>query len=469
MLGMRVLLALAISGVVSLAACGDDGDAPPDALGGDLLDRLNALPGVTAEERSTSTPGYTYIRLAITQPVDHDDPDGPTFVQHVSLLHKDTRAPMVVQTSGYWDYYRDFPVELTRLLAANQISIEHRFFGASRPEPADWSKLTIEQMAHDQHAIIAALRTIYDGAFVTTGGSKGGMTAVYHRRFFPDDVEATVPYVAPLSFGAPDPRYEAFLDTIGPAACRQGIRDLAVELLSNRRAAMEQRTRDDATAQGHAYTRIAVGPAVESSIASLEWAFWQYYGVGLCQQLPPTTASDEDLWQFLSTVSPPSDNSDASIDAFEPYYYQAYAQLGFPDTGGDYLAPHVEYGDEDYVGALPPVVPTYDGGAAMQDIDQWVRTDGAQLLFVYGEWDPWTGGQFELGDARDSLRLTVAQGSHAAQIGGLASADREAALGRLAAWTGVTPTPAAARAREIAIAPPVVRVPPAMLRALRAR
>ena len=57
---------------------------------------------------------------------------------------------------------------------ANQISIEHRFFGESRPEPADWSKCMIEQMAADQHAIIAALRTVYDGACLTTGGSKGG-------------------------------------------------------------------------------------------------------------------------------------------------------------------------------------------------------------------------------------------------------------------------------------------------------
>ena len=33
------------------------------------------------------------------------------------------------------------------------------------------------------------------------------MTAIYHRRFYPDDVDGTVPYVAPISFGAPDLRY----------------------------------------------------------------------------------------------------------------------------------------------------------------------------------------------------------------------------------------------------------------------
>jgi len=50
-------------------------------------------------------------------------------------------------------------------------------------------------------AIVADLAQVYpDAARVATGGSKGGMTAVFHRRFFPDDVDGTVPYVAPISF-----------------------------------------------------------------------------------------------------------------------------------------------------------------------------------------------------------------------------------------------------------------------------
>lgn len=465
MLTVRVLLAACL---VVAAACGDN-LGPPVEAPTDLLDRLNALPGVTAVQTPTETDGYAFIELTFTQPVDHAAPGGPTFGQHVSLLHRDGAAPMIVQTSGYWDYYRDTPVELTRLLGANQISIEHRFFGASRPEPADWSKLTIEQMARDQHAIISALRTLYDGAFVTTGGSKGGMTAIYHRRFFPDDVEATVPYVAPLSFGAPDDRYPAFVDTIGPVACRQALRDLATELLANRRAMVVARAGEQALAEGYAYARIPLGPAVESSIASLEWAFWQYYGVGLCGQVPSTSASDDDVWDFLDEVSPPSDNDDAQIASFEAYYHQAYAQLGYPDAGAAYLDPYLQYTDADYDGALPAGLPAYDGGAAMRDIDAWVRSEGDRLLFVYGEWDPWTGGKFELGDATDSLSLTQSRGSHGARLTRLEDADEAAAFARLAAWTGVVPSVPAQRARDLAIERPAVRVPPAMLRALRAR
>ena len=463
-------LAFLLVTVQALAGCGDNAGSPPDAGPGpsDLLGRLRALPNVhDAAEQQTQTPGYHYIVLHFSQPVDHDDPQGATFLQEVSLLHKDLTSPLVVHTSGYWDYYLDNTVELTDLLSANQISIEHRFFAGSRPSPTDWTKLTIQQMAADEHAIVTALRTIYTGKAITTGGSKGGMTAIYYRRFYPDDVDGTVPYVAPISFGAPDPRYAPFLDTVGTTACRQAVRDVATEMLTHRRAALESRAQTQANGAGYQYTRIAMGPAVESSVDSLEWAFWQYFGIGTCPAVPPTTANDDALWSFLDQISPVSDNNDESIGKFDAYYYQAYLQLGYPDGGAAYLKPYLLYTDADYANSLPTAQPIYDLGLAMHDVDTFVQDHGDRLLFIYGQWDPWTGGKFELGSATDSLRLIQPQGTHGSRIRKLAVADREAALAKLAAWTGVTPILPAAR--SLVVEPRVPRMPPAMVRALRVR
>ncbi len=459
----RALLAFAL---VVLGACGDNIEPGPDA-GPNLLEQLNALPGVTATEMPTQAAGFTYYVLQFTQPVDHDHSGGPTFQQEVSLLHRDVAAPMIAQTSGYWDYYLDAPVELTRLLGANQISIEHRFFAASRPSSADWSKLTIQQMAADEHEIITKLRTIYGAAWLTTGGSKGGMTAIYHRRFYPDDVQGTVPYVAPISFGAPDVKYAAFLDTLGPPACRQAVRDIAKEMLQNRRAALEAKATAQAqsTTEPHGYTRVLLRPAVESSIVSIEWAFWQYYGVGFCGSVPATTESDDKLWQFLDLISPVTDNDDVSVARFDAYYYQAYYQLGYPDGGATYLDPYLVFTDADYLMSLPTAQPSYDGGAAMRDVADWLKQNGSRFLFIYGEWDPWSGGMFELGQATDSLRLVQPQGTHGSRITRLADADRNAAFAKLADWTGVTPTVPTAMARSKDTDLRQLRVPPAIRRA----
>ena len=102
----------------------------------------------------------------------------------------------------------------------------------------------------------------------------------------------------------------------------------------------------------------------------------------------------------------------------------------------------------------------------MLDIDKFVREEGDRLLFIYGQWDPWTGGQFELGGAKDSLLLVQAEGTHGSRITKLAEADRAAAFAKLEAWTGITPQiPPGRSARDFV--PP--RVPPAFSRALRVR
>jgi hypothetical protein len=458
----------AMASLLALAACSGDHDPrTPD----EMLFALRELPGVhDVTAMPTQSAGYTYFVIHFEQKVDHKDPASATFLQEVSLLHHDeVNYPLIVHTSGYWDYYKDHVVELSALLGANQISIEHRYFGESRPFPADWSKLTIEQMAEDEHIIITSLRKLYEGAAITTGGSKGGMTAIYHRRFYPDDVDGTVPYVAPISFGAPDARYNPFLDTLGPQACREQVRAVATDMLANRRAALLVKAEAQASSNNLYYNRVPIGPALESSIFNLEWAFWQYFGVSACGSVPQVTTDDNVMFKFLDDISPVSDNADARIDQFDAYYYQAYAQLGYPDGGAMYLDPYLQYTDADYLDALPTEQPPYDGGAAMLDVDKFVREDGERLLFVYGQWDPWTGGQFELGGAKDSLLLVQAEGTHGSRISKLAEADRDAAFKKLEAWTGITPRIPMARRAQDFVPPHAPRIPSAVSRALRVR
>jgi hypothetical protein len=418
------------------SACGDN-LGPSGMTHQQLLAKLRALPGITADEVPSKVDGFSAYVLHFTQLVDHNDPSGPTFQQEVSLLHRSELAPvpMIIWTSGYSDHYADKAIELTEILDANQVSVEHRFFGTSRPTPADWTKLTIEQAAADEHEIIAALRTIYGGAFLSAGASKGGMTAVFHRRYYPNDVDGTVAYVAPLTFGAPDPRYSPFFETVGPEDCRNAVRALALDMLANRRDPIEERA---ALQTQHVYSRIALGPAVEAAIAGFEWSFWQYFGVDHCRSVPDVSTSDDNVFAFLDRISPIHDNSDAGIADLEAYYYQSYAQLGYPDYTVPYLTPYLQYTEEDYQGELPTAEPDYDPNA-MFDILDFIDKSGDRLLFVYGEWDPWVKGKVVLGQAVDSQVFTVAEGTHAASIRALPSGKSDAAAAMLESWTGVKP------------------------------
>src|SRR6266542_2902376 len=197
-------------------------DPPPPV---DILARLQAVPGLTVAEEPSPRPDYRFFVMTIDQPADHSRPGSAHFQQRVALLHHDSAAPMVLYAGGYDEPPYFARTELTRLVGANQIVIEHRFFGTSVPSATDWSTLNIRQSAADFHRIVEALKPIYGARWLSTGGSKGGETVVYHRRFYPDDVYATLAYVAPIP-ARYDLRFVYFMDHVGDAGCRDQLHRL---------------------------------------------------------------------------------------------------------------------------------------------------------------------------------------------------------------------------------------------------
>lgn len=407
-----------------------------------IEEALDSIDGLEWEEVDPQLDGYRYFLLYFQQPADHSDPEGLKFTQHMTLLHRDASAPTVIGTDGYFIYpwYQGLS-EPARLLHANQLTVEHRFFADSRPEPADWTLLTIEQAAADHHRITEALQTaIYKAPWVATGVSKGGMTSTYFRRFYPDDVAATVAYVAPLSLAAEDPRYWPYLEMIDDP-CNAALTDFRRELLL-RREAMLGRIADEADQEGLTYDFIDMERALEVTALNVTWGFWQYGGAFQCPGVPSVAATDGELWDFLQGVAPVRDASDARMAAFEPYFWQASTQLGAPGTDETALSDLLMYPGFDvswsYVMPGPGKDPVYDP-AAMQDIKTWMADEASAMLFVYGERDPWTAGMYEVDPGHDVHRLMAAGANHSADISQLSDEDRAFAYARLEAWTGVTP------------------------------
>ncbi|MDI3285327.1 S28 family serine protease [Polyangium sp. 15x6] len=412
------------------------------ATSADIFEKLQDIEGLTVTEEKTEIPGYRYFVLTIDQPADHDDPSGARFEQRLVLHHRDPAAPVVLATQGYNLYpeyqWLDEPAEL---LAANQVRVEHRFFTPSRPEPADWSQLTIEQAAADLHHIVEVIRPLYEGKWISTGGSKGGMTSVYHRRFYPDDVNGTVAYVAPHNFGDADPRYLEFVAQRGDAACQQALLDFQREVLL-RRPEMLTRMQAQAADAGLTYELLGEDQALETAVIEFIFSFWQYGDESHCAEIPSTSASDDEVWSFFDLVCGPSLWSDGATLAYEPYYWQAAVQLGYPGYAEENVADLLLYPGFDVAASytLPgrgknPILDPQ----AMQDVSAWLTTEGERMMFIYGENDPYTAAAFDLGGAQDSYRFFEPAGNHSASIGGLPQADLEAALAALQAWTGVTP------------------------------
>jgi hypothetical protein len=436
---LRWLLALAVFiGTLSTAGAATAAQSGPT----DIKDRLLAIPGMSLIQEKPY-PGYRYFVLNYTQPIDHRHPDGGTFQQRITVLHKDTSRPTVFYTGGYNVSTTPSRREPTQIVDGNQVSLEYRFFTPSRPDPADWSKLDIWQAAGDQHRVFEALKPIYGGRWIATGGSKGGMTATYYERFYPRDMDGVVAYVAPNDVvDSEDSAYDRFFAGVGTKECRDRLNAVQREALV-RREPLEKRYARYAADNGYTFDTVGgLDKAYEAVVLDYVWGFWQYSLLQDCDTVPAhaATASDDEIWNSVDTISGFSAYTDQGLEPYTPYYYQAGTQLGAPTIHFPYIERKlIRYGYQPPRDFVPRSIPMRFQPQAMRDVDTWVRHHATHMLFVYGQNDPWGSERFRLGTgARDSYVFTAPGMNHGANVAGLVPDQKALATARILQWAGVS-------------------------------
>ncbi|MET7363334.1 S28 family serine protease [Streptomyces sp. NPDC005562] len=413
-----------------------DGGAAPD-----IRERLERIPGMTVVSVADKE-GHPFYTLTYRQPVDHRRPHGATFTQRATLWHKATDKPTVFYTGGYT--LAGGTTSLTKLIDANQVSVEHRYFAESRPSGAagdDWSKMTVQQEAADEHRLTRALRAVERGKWLGTGASKGGMTATYHERFHPGDLDAVVAFVAPDDAdNRDDSGYERFFRTVGTKECRDGLNAVQREMLV-RRDALLPTFEAEAKAAGHTFdaTLGTTDRAYEFAVLDQVWNFWQSGTAADCATVPDAKkATDEELysWSKKHGFSVYRDQ-ELGTNGTGPYYRQAATQLGWADLKFEHLA-DVRHHPDIYQpnSVLPAAMRGPYDNRTVADVDRWVKTRGTRMMFVYGENDPWSAEKFTP-SRHDSYRYVVPGANHGASIAKLPAADQAKAVATIKRWAGV--------------------------------
>ena len=123
--------------------------------------------GITIKEMKSDNAFQFTWELIIQQLIDHNNPINGTFPQHIYLYHKSFKKPNVIVTEGY--EISDRIYEPTKILDANQFSVEFRFYGHSAPEKIPWQYLNNIQALEDLHQIKIRLAKIYKKSWTATG------------------------------------------------------------------------------------------------------------------------------------------------------------------------------------------------------------------------------------------------------------------------------------------------------------
>ena len=398
---------------------------------------LSELPGVTFKELETKGNFEKGYELKIKQPLDHQNPEKGYFYQRVFLSHKGFDKPMVMYISGY-SQHRAYETELSKLLGGNQLSIEHRFFGTSVPDTLDYSYLNIEQATADLHHINQLFKRIYKNKWVSTGISKGGATTIFYKYFYPEDVDAGVPYVAPINTGFEEKRLTAFLDTIGSDECREKILSFQKRIFRQREMVLPllKKFCNDA---GLSFKYLGFEGAFEYSVLEYPFAFWQYGSS--CEEIPCDTASLQDAVDYLMKVSSMKLFSDRDIDYFLPHYYQSATQLGYygydTENFKDDLKVLPVY-PHPHAALVPKHIPVKFDGSVLNKVNRWLQTDGNQLMYIYGATDTWTAAAVPPSKNVDAVWFFMKGKDHgSARYSNMTDEDKALFVSTLERWLGV--------------------------------
>lgn len=401
-----------------------------------LEQKINAISAIK-EIRPLETSEFSekYVTY-FTQPLDHRHPEKGSFRQRVIVSHVGFDRPTVIVTEGYGAAYAlrsQYREELSKLLNANMIFVEYRYFLESTPEPKDWQYLTAENSADDLHAITTAFKNIYPGKWIATGISKGGQTTLLYRTFYPDDVDISVPYVAPLCYGVEDGRHEPFLHKVSTPENRKVIEDFQLEVLK-RKATLLPRFEKYCSEKNYSF-RAPIEEIYDYSVLEYSFALWQW-GTPI-SSIPATTASDDEIFSHLLAISEPgyftADSPNAS------FFVQAARELGY--YGYD-VQPFKQYlsiqSSEGYLHRLMLPEELKDmpfDKTLSKKITKFLKKQDPKMIFIYGQNDPWTAAGVTWLKNKKNIHVFIQpNGSHLARISTLPEAEKAEVMELINEW-----------------------------------
>ena len=395
----------------------------------EVLSKISAIDSIKLIQETEY--GSTIYMVWVTQFVDHDNPELGTFPQRVVYEHRSFDRPVVVVMEGYGIFSLRLS-EPAQLLNANQITIEHRYFKKSRPNDSiPWSTLNIKNAAADQHKIIALFKPFYKSKWISTGISKGGQTTIFHRSFYPNDVDVSIPYVAPVNYSDIDERIFNFLDTVGTEQERLKIKNYQIELLK-RKAKLMPKFKELISEKGWNFS-VSIDSVYDLAVFEFSFAYWQWGGK---TEIPDFKSADTVLFETLATSGAFPFFEEKSVESNRPFFFQALTEIGMY---GYKTEPFKEYTTLKDVQGFQFTLPTgYKhikfNPQSMQAVDKWVKTQGDNMLYIYGGQDAWSSTAAQPGEQTNSRRFFNPGGNHATRITSFPNKMQDSIISILESW-----------------------------------
>ena len=419
---------------------------------GDLLAKVENVASFEAFTPYWDQVGYTECyKVFFNQPIDHENPSAGTMKQKALMFIKGFDRPTVLYTRGYSvpDYFKDriCNLDISANMDANLIVVEHRYFGDSKNlSDTKWDYLTIEQAAADHHAIFEPLKKILPKEWISTGTSKDGMTSLFYRYFYPDDMTVTTAFCSPFMTSLYYKPVGTYLDSeSGSDAERDNMHKICFKLyedwghggLYNTYIQMCKDYNEQLKALHPEQTEPWFQDDMDTYLYALQEFFFGQFSYHTADEralnIPSADADTEvildyiyfrdiltqnDLWKYDSPMMKPVDEEDfywKDRDDY-PYYIQTAKQLG--QYTHDFSRYHglIDVGQNPNPSALFDqdcwLYDTYDNSRIVDMRENFIPNTDCPILFYYAKSDPWTGARPDKINKNTSMMLIGERGVH---------------------------------------------------------
>jgi hypothetical protein len=239
-----------------------------------------------------------------------------------------------------------------------------------------------------------------------------------HRSYYPDDVNASVCYVAPLNFEREDPRIYHFFDTVGTESQRNQIMECQT-LCFERKAEMVDLLTAKARKNGYSW-KVPVEKAFELYVLEYSFAFWQW-GAYEFDQIPDEGATSDSLLNHVLDVSGVSFFEESGVKKLQPFFWAALTEMGIygyeVEPFGEYLSQQRTY---TFDFTAPDGQRTTFNPIPMKNVNSFIQNEAETMMFIYGALDTWSATAVQLSDqakGRGLLKYVMPTGHHGTRIG----------------------------------------------------
>ncbi len=388
---------------------------------------------------STTTFKEKYV-MKMKQQIDWKTLSQGTFNERIIIGYKGEDRPTVLVTEGYYADYGmkpNYEEELSQMFDANVILCEYRYFAQSTPQPANWDYMTVDNSLGDYHHVRQSLVQLFKGKWISTGISKGGQTTMFYRATYPDDVDVSVSYVAPLNRSVEDGRHEVFLEKqVGTKAERKAIKSAMQELMKRKDRMMPMFS---ALCKEKGYKfYISEKDIYDYCVLEYPFAMWQW---GTSTDIIPNKSASDEVW-FAHLIKIASPDYFAYPNKYMPFDVQASRELGYYGYSLKSIKKWTSLkSTKGYLKQLllPNELRGYEFDPSLYNRTvTYLKENDPKHIFIYGEIDPWSAsGVCTWLDCSQKKNMRVyvqPRGSHSSRIGNMPDDMKKEIIDRLSEW-----------------------------------